>query len=208
MTANTGRIAAVATMSILLTAGCLIKEERHTWYLEPDSNAVTWVVLEQDIRSNAKTAPERAVEELDFWNEVQGDRHETARMFRALNAAEVRTRVLRSRTPFGVQTAGIFPAIAALGQAVLTLDSVSTQASSTLERDGLASEWVWTIPAEWLDGEFPLRIVLVAGHFETATGFTLSADHRVATLEPREEDPAGAKMRVVKLRWTTVRQRP
>lgn len=208
MTANTGRIAAAAAMSMLLTAGCLIKEERHTWYLEPDSNTVTWVVLEQDIRSNAKTAPERTVEELDFWNAVQGDRHETARMFRELNATAIRTQVLRSRTPFGVQTEGVFPSIAALGQAVLALDSVSAQASSTLERDGLASEWVWTIPAEWLDGELPLRIVLVAGRFETATGFTLSADNRVATLERREGDPAEAEMRMLKLRWTTMRQRP
>jgi len=199
--ANTGRTLTIGVIAGLLTAGCLIKEEHHTWYLEPDSGAVTWVVLEQDVRSDAKTEAERALEELGFWNDVQAEDHGTARTFRELNATRIRTQVLRSRTPFGVLTEASFPSIDELGLALLTYESDAAKGSSTLERDGAVSEWTWTVPADWLDGDFPLRIVLVRGHFESAAGFVLSSDNRAATLEERDQGAQGPA--VLRLRWST-----
>ncbi len=197
--ANTWRITAAIAASGLLTAGCLIKEESHDWYLEPDSGAVTWTVIEQDVRSNAKTEAERALEELDFWNDVQADDHESARTLRELGATKIRTQVLRSRTPFGVLTDGAFPSIEELGRAVLKLESDESTGSSVLERDGETFTWTWTVPADWFDGDTPLRVVLVSGQFESASGFTLSSDNRVATLGKGDVSADGRA--VLRLRW-------
>lgn len=201
--ANAWRIIAVTVASGLFTSGCLIKEERATWYLEPDSGAVTWLALEQDVRSDAKTAADRALEELGYWNDVQAEEHEAARTFRELGGTRIRTQVLRSRTPFAVVTEASFPTIDELGRRVLTLDSDAASGSSVLERDGETFTWTWTVPADWFDGDTPLRVVLVSSQFESASGFTLSSDNRVATLGKLEADPAGAEMRTLTLRWKT-----
>jgi hypothetical protein len=46
-----------------------------------------------------------------------------------------------------------------------------------------------------------LRIVLARGRFESAQGFDLSADRRVATLSPTPAADPDAPVIVVRLRW-------
>jgi len=202
------------TMAMVLaagvTAGCLLKEEHHTWYLEP-TGEVSWSVVEQDVRSDARAEADRLREEAAYWNDVQVQNHEIARAFRDLGATSTRTRVIRSAVPYAVVTDAPFASIDALARQVILLSGLG--GTSALERDGEAYVWTMTIrdpragetgvPSEdvlALTGALEsLRVVLVRGRFESAAGFRLEADRRVAVFESDPETDTGAV--VWQLRW-------
>jgi hypothetical protein len=99
------------------------------------------------------------------------------------------------------------------------LRAMNTTGESAITRDGSAWTWKFTVrdpsstpgagePSENvgalafdLDG---LRVVLQTGRFETAEGFTLSDDRRVATLKELDEsshDQSEQPMLTLKLVW-------
>lgn len=210
MTAIAARTAIMVVLAGLLTVGCLLKVDTHTWYLEPDTGEVTWMVSERDVRSDAKAAADRLNEETTWWNEVQAGSHSTARAFQRLAALDVETRVLRSRVPFHVVTEASFPAIDELGRRLILVGGLS--GTSTIRREGDLVQWTMTVRDPHLAGEpsdedvsallgglSELRVVLARGRFESATGFALEQDRRVATFEEPDDE---ADVMVLQLVWT------
>jgi hypothetical protein len=210
--------ALVATL--LVTTGCLIKDTTETWYLSP-AGSVTWVVTESDVRSDAQGATDRQNEETTFRLAVERQDHPVARGFRGLGFTDVRTVVLRRDVPFAVRTEARGMTIGELGLRILQRSGLT--GNSTLARDG--NTWVWSFTAR--DPRAPdvtapvdedvaalvndlsqLKVVVVDGRFETANGFELSADRRVATikdLDGREAAPGGDDTAIA-LRLTWVAQ--
>jgi hypothetical protein len=214
MTATWRAAAAVTALSISAT-GCLLKDTTHTWYLAP-AGSVTWVVLEQDVRSDAQSAPDRASEEAGYWAGVQAENHTMARALRLLGPIGLRTRILRGEVPFTVVTEARFPSLGELGQRLLGQLRLSGSSVVEQERD----VWTWTMTirdphaesgADRPDGETAelagslsaLRVVLVTGRFEDAQGFTLSSDRRIATFDQKAADERSEQpAQVVRLAWT------
>lgn len=210
--ANIWKALAVAGAAGVLTAGCLLKTTVHTWYLEPATGEVTWTVLEQDVRSDAKTAEDRHAEESAYWADVQAGTHVPARAFRELNAANLRTRVLRSRVPFSVVTDATFTTIDELGRRLIPLSGLS--GSSVLERDGDSLQWTMAVrdphaeepsASEAVSGLLAdldtLRVVLVSGQFESGVGFTLESDRRVARFVDPSGEAGDDPLIMLRLRW-------
>ena len=208
---------AVVAVCGLLAAGCLVKEERHTWYLDPTSGGVTWRVFELDVRSDAKEPAVRIDEESKFWSAVRAETHGTALGFRALGASSVRTRILHDEVPFSLVTEAAMPPIDELGRRLIAgFGGIGT---SVLERDGDARIWTLTArcpkdgepepePTEGVDGLSglfdTLRVVLPRGRFESAVGFDLSSDHRVAVIDKTSLDGVDEGTDIVlRLRWVT-----
>jgi hypothetical protein len=204
-----------AALAIPLISGCLIREVSQTWYVAGDGG-VTWVVIEKDVRSDAAAAADRQSEEQTYYQAVTSEIHPVAQGFRAVGAARLRTRVLRGELPFTVVTEGRFPGLDVLGQRVLAAGGL-TGASIVVHEAGA---WEWTLTAREgtsdLDRDVSddvqallmdlerLNVVLVAGRFEAAQGFTLSPDRRIATFAEDAERQADASgVIVLRLRWTT-----
>jgi hypothetical protein len=205
---------AVAT----LVSGCLVKEQSETWYIDA-AGGVTWVVAEKDVRSDANTAADRQQEESIYWLAVQQDRHPAAGGLMELGGEKVKTTVLRAESPFIVQTEAKFSGLDALGQRLIA--AIGSMGTSIVTRDGQTWDWTMVVrdpssvmgavePSENIgavlgEGFDTLRVVLVAGRFEKAEGFTLSRDRRVATFEaPEFPDPEAEHPTVtLTLVWTT-----
>ena len=211
---TTWRTAAAVAVLGLLTCGCLVKEERHTWYLDAASGAVTWTVFEHDVRSNAKTPADRVKEESTFWVGVQAETHATARGLRALGASTVRTRILRGEVPFSIVTDATLSTIDELGRRLIT--GSGAIGTSVLERDGDALIWTMTMREEHSEPEQEpdddvegllwgletLRVVLAQGRFQSAVGFDLGGDHRVAIFDEKIFADANEDTEIVlRLRW-------
>ncbi|HKW02995.1 MAG TPA: hypothetical protein VJN96_24430 [Vicinamibacterales bacterium] len=214
----TTRILPALVATLLVTTGCLIKDTTETWYLGP-AGSVTWVVTESDVRSDAQAAVDRQNEETTFRLAVERQDHPVARAFKALGFTDVRTAVLRRDAPFAVRTEARGLPIGELGLRILQRSGL--MGNSTLARDG--NTWVWNFTAR--DPHAPdvtaavdedvaalvndlgqLKVVLIDGRFENASGFELSADRRVATikdLDGRDVAPGGDDS-VISLRLTWV----
>jgi hypothetical protein len=209
--------------ALALVSGCLQKDVSETWYLGP-SGAVTWVVTESDVRSDAQALTDRQNEENNYRLAFERQDHPVARGFRALGLADIRTFVLRSEVPFTVRTEARGVTINVLGLRII--QQAGLTGTSTLERDGNA--WVWNFTARdphaqdvttpmddglsaLLNDTNRLRVVLLEGRFESAAGFTLSGDKRVATfIDPENHHEAeGADDSVVtlRLRWISGQER-
>jgi len=209
-------MAVTAIVAALLT-GCLEKDERHIWYLDAASGSITWTAFEHDVRSDEKDAAKRLSEEAEYGRKVRTEAHGAARGFRALGGSKVRTLIVRGEPPFSVVTDTGFASIDELGRRLLAhFGAVGT---SVLERDG--ESLVWTLKArvpqetpdpprdEDADSLFiglfeSLRVVLPTGHFETAVGFTLDNQGRVATINPDHFEGSDDRNTEVtlSLRWT------
>ncbi len=213
----TTRVTLVILATAALSTGCLQKDVAETWYLGP-SGAVTWVVTESDVRSDAESLADRRNEEGTYRLAVERQDHPVARAFRQLGLADIRTFVLRGEAPFAVRTEARGLTIDVLGRQMI--QRAGLIGTSTLQRDGAA--WVWDFTAR--DPHAPdvvapvdddlssllgdldkLKVVLVEGRFDSAVGFVLSSDKRVATFvdpEDRPDPPAGdQEMMALKLRW-------
>jgi len=207
-----GLIAAVG----FLTAGCLQKDMSETWYLEPEG-PVTWVVQETDVRSDAQAVLDRQNEEGSYLAAVQRQDHPVARAFKEMGFIDVRTRFLRASVPFIVVTDAKAGRLDALGQRLIT--RLGLEGTSVLVRQGDVWQWTMTLrdphapngvsPSEDMqalaDGMNSLKVVLVSGRFEDATGFTIGSDHRVATIEDLEKQASNHQdddpTIVLRLRW-------
>ena len=209
-------IVAVALAS-LLGSGCLVKEITHTWYLDEDG-AVEWVVQEKDVRSDAKTVEDRRIEEAAYWLSVQQERHPVLQGFRELGGSNLRIAILRPSVPYSLQTEARFTGLDLLGQRIIA--SIGGMGSSMVARDGTTWTWTFTMRdpsgpggtgdptdaiTDLLSNLEDLRIVLVQGFFESAAGFEISKDGRVARFqtEPssgRETEPH-SPLFTLKLVW-------
>ena len=206
------RAFAVVIAAALASGGCLLKDVSHTWYLD-QAGAVTWVVMEKDVRSDAQAEADRWNEEETFYQDVLREVHPAARGFRALGAARLRTRILRSEVPFTVVTEGRFDSLEELGQRIISMSGLA--GTSVLTRDGASRDWTFTIRDPHAESPRPnedvmallgdldtLQVVRVTGRFESAQLFELSADRRVAKLDKTQlNDVDENAMVVMKLRW-------
>ena len=210
----------VAVMAAV-TAGCLQKDVTQTWYLDGATASMTWSVLEDHVRSDARDAAERDNEESTFVLAAQRENHPVVRGFLRLGFPAPRTRILRDAIPYSVLTESPALRIDVVGQRVLL--GLSLSGTSTLTKNAGTWEWTLTIrkpstdeqPNEDEDvsaliGDLDtLTVILTAGRFDDATGFTLSADHRAAKIIDLDEAPsddanpaAAAGPLVFRLRWT------
>lgn len=203
----------LAMAALLPAAGCLQKDTTETWYLEPDGR-ITWVVMESDVRSDAQTEYDRRQEEAMYGLAAKQDNHPMARALRQLGPIELKTIILRGDPPFSVRTEARFARIDALGQRLIErLGSIGT---SVLRRDGAALEWTLTIRdphatedapidddlAELSNGMEALRVVLINGRMESAAGFEISSDKRVATFREDLAVTTESPVVVLTLKWT------
>lgn len=201
---------------MLWTAGCLLKDETTTWYLEP-TGAVTWSVAEQDVRSDAQTTIDRDNEELTYITAARARTHPMARGFAQLGSTEIRTRILRDTAPYSVVTEAKFLSLESLGQQLIVhLGLVGT---SFITREAGATTWTFSVRdphaedavarpdddlsalTNDLDG---LKVVLVQGKFAGVRGFHLSPDARIATIDDLSKADENATL-VLQLRWTDAR---
>ena len=207
------KLTGLAVLTIAAT-GCLLKDTTHTWYLHP-GGSVTWTVVEANVRSDARAAADRTNEELAYWESVRSGTHDMAEAFRALGATTPRTRIVRAEVPFTVITDATFPALDDLGRQLIRQTGLA--GASELLRDGDAWQWTMTIRDPHAPDSEPdpdngilalaesletLTIVLVTGRFESAEGFTLSSDSRVAMFDEKTTK-AGVEssLLVLRLRW-------
>jgi hypothetical protein len=199
--------------ALILTTACLKSDVTETWYVD-GSGSVTWVIHEENVRSDAQSPIDQRSEENEYWLAVQQDRHAMAEGLRELRGEKLRTLVLRAEAPYTVRTEAKFTSLDVLGQRLIA--ATGTTGTSIVRRD--ANGWEWTLvvrdpsslqgagePSDamtsLLDGLEHLKIVLVTGRFDEATGFELSSDRRVATLSLREEILSDRPEVTLKLSW-------
>jgi len=209
---------ALATLAIVpfMATACLLKERTDTWYLEP-SGAVSWSVIEKDVRSDAQAAVDRQNEEAAYISAVRSQTHPLARAFGLLGPAPVRTQILRGTLPFTVITQATFASIDALG--LRLIGRLRLSGSSVLERSAEGTQWTFSVRdpraqdaakaddedlEELVNGLDGLHVVLTAGHFLAGENVQLSSDRRAATLtfdaNAAKSDDGG--LTVIKLRWS------
>ena len=201
-------------VALTLTTGCLLKDTTETWYLGA-TGTVTWVASESDVRSDAQAAVDRDNEETTYRLAVERQDHPVARGLRRLGFTDIRTVVLRRDAPFSVRTEARGVGIGELGLRIL--QQAGLAGNSTLVRNG--NTWVWSFTAR--DPHAPdvttpvdedvaalvsdlsqLKVVMIDGRFEAASGFELSSDQRVATFkEPAGRDDADATVITLRLSW-------
>ena len=186
--------------ALVATSGCLEKDVTETWYVDA-GGVVTWVILEQNVRSDAQSPLDRRSEENEYWLAVQQERHDMAEGMRELRGEKVRTVVLRSESPYTVQTEARFPGLDLIGQRLIA--AIGTTGTSIVRRNQNSWEWTMVVrdpsalytTTEPSDGVGSLlndldhlRVVLTSGRFEETEGFELSSDGRIATFKSRESD--------------------
>lgn len=209
-------IALVATA--IATGACLQRDVTETWYVDANG-AVTWVVNEQNVRSDSQSAPDRRTEEGEYWLAVQQDRHAIAEGLRELRAERMRTVVLRAESPYAVQTEGKFSGLDILGQRLIAATGMT--GTSVIQRRETTWEWTMVVRdpsaldsmgepspgvGSLLDGLDHLKVFLMAGRFDAAEGFSLSNDRRVATFDFKERRDGDQSQPAItlKLSWTAL----
>ncbi len=198
--------------ALFLVTGCVRKETSHTLYLDPDG-AVTWMVLEKDIRSDANNSGERDEEEEEFMAPRRSGEHDIAQALANLDADWVETRILRETRPYMVVTEARFESLDGPLQAFF--DQMGAPVSAEIRTDGDCRRLVIScdledfdeaeqnvalrrsesdaeedeVLMELIDDADKYRLVLTDGEFVEARGFELTDDDTVAALleQTREE---------------------
>ena len=212
-----GRVAGAmaAVLASAVSSGCLLKDVSELWYVD-GAGAVTWVVQETNVRSDANAAIDRHNEESVYWLAVQQERHPMAAGLHELGGSKIRTLVLRGEVPYTVRTEARFAGLDELGQRLIAASGAT--GTSIVTRDGLSWEWTMVVRDPWaaettsepsesvtalMNDLDKLQVVLVNGRFESAEGFLLSSDKRTASMVSKEttrnqsEEPAVT----LKLTW-------
>ena len=207
--------ALAGALAVVPLSGCLLKDVSELWYVDA-SGAVTWVVQETNVRSDANTALDRHNEESIYWLAVQQERHPVAEGLRELGGSKVRTLVLRGEVPYTVRTEARFAGLDELGQRLLAASGAT--GTSIVTRDGLSWEWTLVVRDPWaaettaepsesvmalMNDAEQLQVVLISGRFESAEGFELSSDKRTATMISKETTRSGSEEPAVtfRLKW-------
>jgi hypothetical protein len=202
-----------ALAAIAVASGCLQKDVSQTWYLEGATGTVTWSLLEDHVRSDARGARDRDDEERTYLLAVQRDDHTAARAFRQLGFLSPRTRILRDSVPFTVLTDAGSARIDVLGERIILHGGLA--GTSVLTSHEGVQEWTMTIRdpqanggpavsddiADLMGGLEQLVVVLSTGVFGEAEGFTVGGDRRTARLHlPDGDSSADAPIRL-RLQW-------
>ena len=199
--------AAVVVAAFAASTACLRKDVTHTIYVSP--SGVTWSAFEKDVRSDETDPFKRQLEEQDFILAARGGRHGIAQALRRLGAGRLDTTILRRDRPFTVVTDGEFTDLAALSVAMIR--TARLRGDATIDRDGCELTY-----RAWVDVEAgaagdsndldalvadttSYRLVLTAGRFLRADGFTIEGDGAVAL--PTVADPAEDGIARVSLSW-------
>jgi len=203
----------MVALAALGTAGCLDSETTHRLYLSPDGE-VTWVVLERDVFSTEREAPDRLAEEQEFLASARIGMHPVALALEALAPETWRSTILREEVPFTVLTEARFSRVDWLAQRVL--DRLRLPGTSVLGQEGDEMSWTLTVDmnAEADEGAVdelaPLladvsdyRVFLTRGCFTAATGFRIVDGGRVAEplAENGSDETPEAETLVLSLRW-------
>jgi hypothetical protein len=212
---------AIAMAVALLAAACLQKDTTSTIYLRSDGS-FTWVILEQNVRSDERDDAARLAEEASYVDGVsRGDSDMINSLF-ALGAKDVHVRWLRSARPYAVMVdarfdniAGVFDrALATCGlpyeSAITETEEVTTwrlridvgPEGSRLDQGG--GEDCGDGLNDLTDALDELRIVLEAGSFTAWTGFTITSSD-TASVDEKAVEKSVRSIGVVELSlsWTT-----
>ncbi|MBN2433515.1 MAG: hypothetical protein JXQ27_18750 [Acidobacteria bacterium] len=189
---------------VSLAAGCMVKDTRHTLYLEPDG-AVTWTILETDVHWAGAAEEQSAAEEayvVDFYCAE----HMAWQALDLLEPQDLESRLLRDRPPFAGWFSARYGAVDVLLRRLLELARVPGDVHRWADAAGshLAVE-LWPDQAGDVDEDTEqrllalvddledYRLVLTAGRFTAAEGFRLEENGRVARpMEPDEAQVAAA----------------
>lgn len=186
------KTAAVLIASCVLTAGCLLKETTHTLYLDPDG-AVTWSILEREVRSDNSAGHERAQEEGRYLQAVRSDEGALAEALRRLGGRRVRSTVLREDRPFAALTEARFPSARRMVTGLLEGFGLEGDVELLQAGDRMQFSLVFDTDQDSdISEDDPLvaliedaeryRIVLTEGTFAEADGFVLDDSKTIATL--------------------------
>ena len=194
---------ALVAAAMLLTAACIDQNTRQIFYLDADG-AVTWTVVQEEIRSDAEDKLDRIREEREFLQAVDRDEHDVARAFGRLGALWVDTQLVRAQRPYVVVTEARFESVArALEEFLLR---VGLEAEAHLEAEG--DRMRLTFSYRELEGQAEgsgddevveslisdhetYRFVLTEGKFIDARGFRLEARDTAAVLVEVDENDGG-----------------
>jgi hypothetical protein len=116
------------------TTACFEIEGRHVLYLSPDG-AVTWTVLEEEIRIDADSGEGRTEKEEEFLDRVVTGEHVAAVSLGALYPSSVHGRILRDETPQAILTEARYPGIDRVYQNLFDLYGVAASTELTVEED-------------------------------------------------------------------------
>jgi hypothetical protein len=184
-------------LTIPLTTACLVKTTTHRLYLSPQG-ALTWSVLEQDVRSSESNLANRAAEEHAFLDGVASGTHPALEAFTRLAPSRTSVRLLRAERPYTVQTDAHFERVDAVVEALLS--ELHVPGKATLQREG--DEWTLTIAIDLSavgdeDVDTPVatllaeleeleayRVILTDGRFIAAAGFEVLDEGAAARLAP------------------------
>jgi len=201
--------AVVLILSFTLLTGCIVGETDHRLYIDP-SGAVTWVVLERDLKSTAGSAAERQSQETALMGDASVARHPVARAFDLLHPETVCSRVLRPVRPMTIWTEGCFDSIDNLARSVLFQLNVTGVVELTT-RDRLTTLSIRVDPGQdaenLLDDDIlalaedvdHYRFVLTSGRFVEAQGFEIFEDGAVAV--PVQQSIAEDEPLLLSLSW-------
>lgn len=203
------RMKLVVAIGIALgLAGCILKDTRHTIYIDP-RGAVVWTVLEENVRSDSEAAADREREECQWLAATQSGDHSVAHGL-AFLGGDPETRVLRAERPFVVWTQASFESYDELARRLvdglglpgrLEVTASGEEAGFSFELD-LATIDESTVEEpllSLLDGIENARLVLTEGRFVAAEGFVLDEAGRVARPVAPPSEQLEAKQGVV--RW-------
>lgn len=195
---------------LLISTGCLKKETLHTVYLDP-SGALTWVVLEKNIRSDEPGS----AEELQVLTGVSRHRHPMTLGLVAAGALRADSRVLRAERPYWVLSEARFRSVERLARDLLEVLCDRFEVSFTPDPETARLDLecfpadeprvddedpLWELLAA--DGDFEIR--LTAGRFVDGLGFEIVDDGEAARLV-QDEDPSRPADTPIRwsLAWTT-----
>ena len=186
--------ALLVLVAIPLTSACLVKTTTHRLYLSPQG-ALTWTVLDHDVRSNESNPSNRTSEEQTFLDDVASGTHPALEALNLLGPYQSSARLLRADRPYAVLTEARFERVDAVVGKLFS--ELQIPGKATLQRAG--DEWTLIVtidlPALRDDGEpdspaaalieelDAYRVILTEGRFVAATGFEILDEGAVAALK-------------------------
>ena len=207
----------IVVLAAAAATGCLQKATTHTLYLSPDGR-LSWLAIEKDVRSDDTDPVRRFAEEQDYVTATADGVHGVGRGLSALDPTRLRTRAIRIERPFIVVTEAEFSSLEFAVQRLLVQLRVPGDARVT--RDGATTTLRVRIDAfaanagddgpesdvvELVEDLDRYRIVLTAGRFTSATGFTLTEGDTVAVPVTTPWETIVANDRVLELSLTWAR---
>lgn len=185
----------ILALGLILLAGC-IRSTRHDMLVVTEDDAVTWTVIERNVRSDKTDPAERLAEETKHLAPIAEGNYRLYQAFPAAGGVATTCDLVRAKRPYVIYTEGAFTDLEAVGRAILQ----ATQLGGTCEltREGRTRTWRLTLykPAGELPeatAEAETAIALLAGiaeaeflldvgRFTAATNFEVDDNGEVARI--------------------------